>query len=49
METKLTKCYAIWIRTKKEGVPLFFGGEMAIKHTGGIFPELNIIKKLYKI
>jgi len=23
--------------------------EKAIKHAGGIFPELNIIKKLYKI
>lgn len=37
METKLTKCYAIWIRDKKEGVTLFFGGEMATKHTGESF------------
>ena len=26
METRLTKCYAIWIRTKEEGKPSFFGG-----------------------
>ena len=27
----------------------FFGGGKGNKHAGGIFPELNIIKKLYKI
>ena len=49
METRLTKCYAIWIRTKEEGKPSFLVEEKAIKHAGGIFPELNIIKKIYKI
>jgi hypothetical protein len=27
METRLTRCYAIWIKTKEEGRTLFFGGE----------------------
>ena len=49
METRLTKCYAIWIRTKKEGAPLFFGGGNDYKACWGIFLELNIIKKFYKI
>ncbi len=44
METRLTRCYAIWIRTKEEGQPSFLVEKKAIKHDGGIFLDLYSMK-----